>query len=157
MLKYIGLKRLGALALMVVVSSCSNTFTLPDNTLYLLEGTNDSNPDVYADCLGILDNTMTSDQLAKLLSNGGSVSSQGESSKFEIDGKLQPGRYICYTKLIVVKASPNDVKSILDKNVESHASKVNARQRDYNNKIEEDAKRTESDRKRIDALLESAY
>lgn len=156
MLRSLGLK-IGTIALLAVASSCSNTSALPEHTLYLLEGTNNKNPDVYADCLGILDNTLSSDQLAKLLSNGGSVSSQGEDSKFEIDGKLQTGRYICYTKLIVVKASPSEVRDILDKNIETHASKVNARLRDYNTRVEEEAKRGESEKKRIDALLESAY
>jgi hypothetical protein len=156
MLRSLGLK-IGTIALLAVASSCSNTSALPEHTLYLLEGTNDTNPDVYADCLGALDDTLSSDQLAKLLSNGGSVSSQGEDSKFEIDGKLQPGRYICYTKLIVVKASPNEVKRILDDKLESYDNRVNARQRNYNTRIEEEAKRAKSEKKRIDALLESAY
>ena len=157
MLTNLAFKILGPFALMVVASSCSSTSALPEHTLYLLEGANDTNPDVYADCLGTLDNTMSTDQLAKLLSNGGTVSSQGEDSRFEIVGKLQPGKYICYTKLIVVKASPSEVKRILDKNMESHADKVYSRHRDYSTRVEEEAKRSESEKNRMDALLESAY
>lgn len=149
-----------ALLVLVLSSACSSLSADPEHTLYLLEGTNDRNPNVYADCLGIVRNTLSSDQLAELLSNGGTVSRQGEDSKFEIDGKLERGRYICYTKLLIVKAPSSEVKSILDKNIEIYANKINAQKREYNKMIEEfdkKAKQSEIERKRIDSILESAF